>query len=178
MKAKILETNRLLLTPLNLTFLSYKYVQWMNNPLVYRFLETGGNYTLELLREYLLEVEKKDIHFWAILLKSNNKHIGNIKIDPINEKHNTGEYGIMIGDVDEWGKGYAKEASERVINECFKELKIRKITLGLLKPNKEAFRLYENLGFETEGILKQQCLFEGTYVDVIKMGLLKENWIK
>ena len=40
----------------------------------------------------------------GIHLKENCKHIGNIKIDPINKKHGTGEYGIMMGDKDEWGK--------------------------------------------------------------------------
>ena len=64
--------------------------------------------------------------FWAIHLKEGGKHIGNIKIDPVNKRHGLGEYGIMIGDSDEWGKGYAKEASELVIHHCFRDLRLRK----------------------------------------------------
>ena len=36
-------------------------------------------------------------------------------IDPIDEKRKSGEYGIMIGNKLEWGKGYAKEASKTII---------------------------------------------------------------
>ena len=44
-------------------------------------------------------------------------NIGNIKIDPINEIHKFGEYGILIGDKEYWGKGFAREASEEVLKE-------------------------------------------------------------
>jgi len=138
-------TNRLKLIPLSLYHLSEEYVSWMNDKAVIKHLESGGNYTLELLKEYLKEQEKKQILFWAIHLKSNNKHIGNIKIDPIVSK--SGEYGIMIGDKNTWGKGYAKEASIAVINYCFEQLHLKQITLGVLKENKAALKLYEKVGF-------------------------------
>ncbi len=58
-----LESERLLYVPLSLTHLSQDYVDWLNNPVIYEYLETGGNYTMEMLRDYLLEVEKKIFSF-------------------------------------------------------------------------------------------------------------------
>ena len=115
----VLETDRLLLKPLNKSYLSQNYVDWMNDSEVNRYLESGGNYNLNKLNEYLMEVERNPKYFWAIILKEINKHIGNIKIDPIDPDKFFGEYGIMLGDRNEWGKGIAKEASEKVINFCF-----------------------------------------------------------
>ena len=103
----MLESDRLLCVPLSMAHFSPEYLDWLNNPAIYEYLDTGGSYTQEMLKNYLSEAEKKDILFWAIHLKTDNKHIGNIKIDPVNLKHGWGEYGIMMGDMNEWGKGNA-----------------------------------------------------------------------
>ena len=176
MKAPILHTDRLLLKPLSFEHLSQDYVDWLNDVEVYKYLETGGNYTFEMLNEYLKEVEKKDIYFWAVHSKANDLHIGNIKIDPINYKHSVAEYGIMMGRKSEWGKGFAKEATQRIIDFCFNELKIRKITLGVVADNFAALKLYEKLNFKIEGIYKKHGLYQGKYCDIIRMALFNPNF--
>ena len=175
MKAQILENGRLILKPLSLVHLSQDYVDWLNDIEVYKYLETGGNYTIDMLRDYLIDVEKKDIYFWGIHLKENNLHIGNIKIDPVNSKHSVAEYGIMVGRKSEWGKGYAKEATLIILNYCFNELKIRKITLGVVKDNTSAFNLYQRIGFEIEGIYKNHVFYQGKFCDVARMAFFNPN---
>ena len=171
MKAIPLETGRLLLKPLSLEHLTQDYVDWLNDVEVYRYLETGGNYTIEMLRDYLTEVQKRDIYFWAIHLKTNDLHIGNIKIDPVNSRHGYAEYGIMMGRRSEWGKGYAKEATVKIIEFCFQKLNIRKLALGVVSANTTAFNLYKKLGFEIEGVYKKHGLYQGKYYDIFRMAL-------
>lgn len=48
-----LESERLKLMPLGLELLSSDYVKWMNDPEIIAYLETGGDYTLEKLEEFL-----------------------------------------------------------------------------------------------------------------------------
>ena len=168
-QAPELQTKRLILSPLSKKYASEAYVSWMNDIDVYRYLESGGDYTFEQLQTYLEEVEKMNIFFWAIRIKENNKHIGNIKIDPINVRHAKGEYGILMGDQTEWGKGYAKEASEAVIDFCFTELQLRKITLGVVANNMSAVKLYTKLGFEVEGVYKKHGIYGSEYCDIIQM---------
>ncbi len=169
MKAVKLESQRLVFEPLALKHLSMTYVNWLNNVEVNKYLESGGDYTLEKLETFLKEQEIKNILFWAIYIKESKKHIGNIKIDPINLEHNSGEYGIMMGDTAEWGKGYAKEASLKIIDHCFKDLKLSKITLGVVDQNKAALKLYENIGFEQESIIPNQGIYEDVMCDCIRM---------
>ena len=147
MKAEILISERLVLRPLTKAYATKAYVNWMNDLEVIKHLESGGNYTLKMLQNYLEEQEERDIYFWAIHEKSTNKHIGNIKIDPINDIVQEGEYGIMMGDRNSWGKGYAKEASKIIIDYCFDNLKLNAINLGVLEENKAAVALYEKLDF-------------------------------
>ena len=143
-----LKTTRLILKPLQLKFLSDRYLNWMKDPDIIKHMESGGeNYSHHMLKDYLLKIESDRINSWAIILKSDNLHIGNIKIHPIDKKNLVGEYGIMIGDKKTWGQGFANEASIAVIKYCFKSLFLKEITLGVKRNNVSAIKLYKNLGF-------------------------------
>ena len=176
MKARLLESDRLVYKPLSQEHHSQEYVEWMNDPDVIRYLESGGDYTSDKLLHFLQDVEKKGILFWAIHLKSNGKHIGNIKIDPFIEKYGLAEYGIMMGRKSEWGKGYALEATKRILDFCFYVIGIRKITLGVVIDNKAAFGLYKKLGFRTEGIYKHHTLHDGKYCDIARMAMFNPEF--
>ena len=79
-----LKTNRLVLNPLNRSYCSLNYLSWINDEQVIRFLETKKGTSLYDLEQYLYSIEKKKIFAWAIVIKLNNKHIGNIKIGKVN----------------------------------------------------------------------------------------------
>lgn len=173
----LLQSTRLKLEPLSSKFCTQKYVSWLNDLDINKFLETKGGYTLNSLNSYLENIENNNILAWAILIKENNKHIGNIKIDPINHRHGLGEYGILLGDKTEWHKGYAQEASKLVIDYCFKELNLRKINLGVVAKNVGALNLYKELGFCEEAVYKSHGKYDGEYCDVVRMFLFNENFI-
>lgn len=137
-------------------------------------MESGGDYTYSQLKIFLKNVEESNIYFWAICLKDSNKHIGNIKIDPINSFLNSGEYGIMIGEKSEWGKGYAEEASKAVIDFCFSsDVGLSSITLGVLKENVTAIRLYRKLGFSIDEKLQKEMSS-----DVLRFKLENKHHLK
>lgn len=175
MKAIKLESNRLLFEPLGTKHLSENYLNWLNDKKINAYMESGGDYDIEKLKNYLILNEKKQILFWAILKKSEKKHIGNIKIDPINLEELSGEYGILIGEKSVWNKGYGFEASKTIINYCFKNLKLKKINLGVIKNNIRALELYRKLGFVEYKIIdnyKSKNGFNGVY---IRMSLKNEK---
>jgi ribosomal-protein-alanine N-acetyltransferase len=172
MKAVSIETPRFYLERLSSQHLSQKYVDWMNDNQVNQFLESGGNYTLDMLNNFLLDITEKNIYFWAIKDKLDNKHIGNIKIDPINFRHGWGEYGILIGNQSYWGKGVGFEVSNAVIDFCFEgNLKLRKINLGVRAENIAAIALYNKLGFEIEGVYKKHSVTTTGFDDVLRMSI-------
>ncbi len=169
MKAENLESERLYYKRVSIEHLTQDYLDWMNDPEVFQYMESGGNYTFQMLQSFIEEQDKKDILFWAISIKDTGKHIGNIKIDPIDSENNSGEYGIMIGDRTAWGKGYAREASKTIINHCFEKHELSKITLGLIQDNTKALELYKKLGFEIEEIKLNQISSNNTLRNVIRM---------
>ena len=166
-----LTSERLIFKRLSPEHVSESYLSWLNDSEVNSFLETKGNYTMDMLKSYLEEQYKKDIFFWAIHLKDSNRHIGNIKIDPINLENNSGEYGILMGDKLNWGKGYAKEASLSIIKYCFEELKLSKITLGVIEDNINAVALYKKLGFIIDEVKIGVGIYNNKLSNSLRMSL-------
>lgn len=178
MKVPFLSSERLFLKPISEDHISDIYLSWLNDSEVLKFLETEMPYSIEKLQDYILDAKQKKLLFWGIHLKDSGLHIGNIKIDPINFRHGLGEYGILMGNRNEWGKGYAKEASWEVIKHCFQDLNLRKITLGVVEENISAYVLYKKLGFEVEGFFKDHGLYDGRYCNIIRMALFKDSFVK
>lgn len=171
MKNIDLESERLIFIRLSEQHISTTYLNWLNDSEVYKYLETGGSYTMDMLKAYVNEQYKKEIYFWGIHLKDSNKHIGNIKIDPINLETNSGEYGILMGDRSNWGKGYAKEASLAVIKYCFDEVKLDKITLGVVEDNINAVFLYKKIGFKVDTIIDGTKPYNNKISNSLRMSL-------
>jgi len=170
-----LDGERLRLKPISMEHCTDRYVSWMNDPEVYKYLETGRDYTKEMLADYIQTLLSRNTFFWGIHTKEGDKHIGNIKIDPINNRHGYGEYGILMGDKSQWGQGYAREASLLVIDFCFHELKLRKINLGVVSANTIALGLYQKLGFIIEGTYKQHGYYDNKLQDLIIMALFNKE---
>ncbi len=78
----------------------------------------------------------------------------------------------LIGDVRYRGKGYGKRATALWIRHGVANLGLRKIYLNTLETDLRNIRLNEELGFEVEGILRNECWFDGEYHDILRMALL------
>ncbi len=48
----------------------------------------------------------------------------------------------------------------------------RSLHLGVFSTNLRAMSLYKSMGFEVEGVLRNQYLINGVYVNEILMGLI------
>tara|TARA_Y100000766_G_C18826246_1_gene565655 strand:- start:599 stop:1132 length:534 start_codon:yes stop_codon:yes gene_type:complete len=177
MKNIDIESHRLSFRRLSNNYVSEDYVSWLNDVEVNMFLETRGNYNLKKLSLYVERLYKNEAFFWAIIRKDNGKHIGNIKIDPIDFKTSTGEYGILIGDKGSWGQGFAKESTIRILDFCFNDLKLSKISLGLIEENIKAFKLYKKIGFQIDEI-KSAGIYNNKFCNSLRMSLNVKSYRK
>lgn len=124
------------------------YAGWLNDPEVNLFLATKEA-TVNSVRAFIEEKNaQENALFFGIFLKEDGKHIGTIKLEPIELEEKRATIAIMIGDKKQWGKGYAAEAMQLLIDWCFQELGCQEVNLGVIAKNTSAIRLYEKLGFE------------------------------
>ncbi len=167
-----IEGQRICLRPVAVSDVDGPYCGWMNDPAVTRFLEArfSKNDKASLKKFVQRALENKDIVFLAIVLKDGNRHIGNIKLGPINREHGYGDVGIIIGEKDCWGKGYATEALKLLSDYAFQKLKLHKLTAGCYSSNTASAKAFLAAGFDQEGIRKSHYLCEGKYVDGLLFG--------
>ena len=151
-----LESDRLQLRELASTDVTNNYVSWLNDAEINQYLESRFcKYKHEDVKQFV-EDSRCCLHtvLFGIFVKKNMKHIGNIKIGPINLNHKRASIGILIGDKNEWGNGYASEAIQLVTEFGFEELSLMKITAGCYESNKGSKKAFEKSGYEVEGFFK------------------------
>ena len=150
------------------------YAQWMNDTVVTQYLESRfADNSRENLKNYVKE-KRADPNsvFFAIVLNDNLRHIGNIKLGPINWGHRRASVGIVIGETDCFGLGYATEAIGLIVNFAFGKIGLHKLTAGCYEPNLGAKKAFQNNGFSVEGIRKDQAICNGNYVAIFELGLI------
>ncbi len=81
---------------------------------------------------------------------------------------------IGIGDENYLGKGYGKEAIAELLNYGFNTLNLYRIQLNVISFNTPAIKLYEKVGFQKEGTMKEFVLRNGQRHDLYMYAKLKK----
>ena len=172
-----LEGDRLYLREVRPTDVNENYYRWMNDPEVTASLESRFYpNSMEQLREYVnAKLGDRNNVFLAIILKEGDRHIGNIKLGPINWIHRFADVGLLIGEKDCWGKGYASEAIRLVVDYAFLQLNLHKLTASMYEDNHGSLKAFQRAGFQVEGVRKQIFYYRGKYVDSILVGVVKPD---
>lgn len=112
---------------------------------------------------------------FAIELKDERTYIGGCGIASIDGKNHTATVGIFLGNA-YCGQGYGTDAMKVLVDFCFQEVNLHKVSLSVYGFNTRAIRSYEKVGFQTEGVLREEVFRFGQYHDKIMMGLLRAEW--
>lgn len=108
----------------------------------------------------------------GVITLTNSKAIGLLAFLDFDKTQLKAELRKLIGEPEYRGKGLAKEATRCWIEHGFANLGLRKIYLNTLDTNFRNIRLNEELGFKVEGILRNECYFDGEYHDILRMSLI------
>lgn len=106
-------------------------------------------------------------------LRSDRRHIGNLKLGPIDRPNRRVELGILIGEADCRGGGYGREAIEAATDYAFDRLDLHKVTAGYIEPNLASGRAFAAAGYVEEARLSQEFHFEGTWVANVRLGRIR-----
>jgi RimJ/RimL family protein N-acetyltransferase len=170
----MMESDRLLLRPLTEGDVTERYVSWLNDPAVNRYLEIRfSKQTKESVGKFVASMEADSMVFlFGIFWKDKDLHIGNIKLGPICQRHKAAEIGLLIGDRAFWGKGIATEAIKAVVKFGFETMGIQKIEAGCYQSNAGSLKAFEKAGFKIEGVVRSRWVVDGKRQDGYRMGIL------
>lgn len=172
-----LETKRLILKKLSIDELNGNYVKWLNDPEVCKYNSHGEKkYTKEMAEDFIKSLQRDEAkEVYAVYLRENGKHIGNISLQQISHKNRNAEIAYLFGEKEYWGKGYAKEASDKLLDRAFKELELHRIYFGTHIENLPMQKLGKKLGFVKEGVLKDAQFKNGKFNDIVVYGKIEEE---
>ena len=173
----LIETERLQIIPFSESYLTLKYIGWLNDPEVVRYSEQRHViHTLETCRQYLASFAGTSNYFWAITEKNQDTgHIGNINAY-LDTNNSLADVGIIIGEKKVWGTGYGSEAWIAVCSFLFEIKQIRKVTAGTTAANKAMVNLMKTSGMVNDGKRLKHYLEDGNEVDIIHMAFFSDYW--
>ncbi|MGI0056051.1 MAG: GNAT family N-acetyltransferase [Nitrosarchaeum sp.] len=176
-KKKKIHGKKIILRSVKISDVTNNYVEWLKDEEVIQFLELRfTKHTKDTVKEFVRNIQNdSNFLFLAIIRNDSKKHIGNIKLGPIDWIHQHGDIGILIGDKDSLRKGYASDAIKTLTDFVFDELNLHKITAGIYEENIGSLKAFLKSGFEIEGLRKEQFRFNGKYVGQIIVGKINKN---
>lgn len=173
MLAKPLTTPRLILRNLKLSDVGDRYLAWLRDSAINRYLESRFEEHTEASIGSFIECvnESPDSVLFGIFLADSGHHIGNIKLGPINRRHRRAEIGLMLGERTEWGMGYASEAIRAVSDFGLDQLGLHKIAAGCYEENVGSLKAFIKAGYSQEARLPDYWEVDGKFQAQLWLGI-------
>jgi len=149
-----------------------RVLAWRNHPNVRRYMYTQHEITLAEHQRWF-ERSLPDPKKHLLVFEANHQPLGFVNF---NAAANEG--------IADWGfyaapdapKGSGRQLGRAALSHAFNELKLHKVNGQALAYNERSIQFHQTLGFQQEGILRDQHFDGERYHDVICFGLLCHEW--
>lgn len=175
-----MESNRLLIRPTVFADCTF-FAQWLEtDPEVSEFftMNQERDYN-EIAQEYVVRTLDSTMMQFTIVYKETGNPIGRIYLSHIDDHADSLDITrIYIGDKEYRGRGLGEESLRLLLEYCFINLHMERVTLDHMQENKRAASLYQKLGFQYEGCLRHAGKKDGVYIDLMLMSMLRSEYYK
>lgn len=160
------------LIPLSQEYLDM-VLEWRNRLDVRKNMYSSHVITLE---EHLLWFERicKDITKKYFIFQLNDRPCGVIGFVDINVESKSSSWAFYSGDTSIRGVGSLMEVA--ALDYAFNVLELEKLYCEVLEFNDPVIQFHRKHGFLQEGIFKKHHFSEGTFWDVYRLAIFKEDW--
>jgi len=169
-------TDRLLLNSISSKDRENIY-QGLSNPAVIKYY--GVSYssleeTDEQMNWYTNLLKSNTGIWWAIRNSDTSEFLGAIGINDLHSEFRRAELGFWLLP-EFWGKGFIKEAADRVIGYLFKEIEIHRLEAYVETENKNSCKVLKKLGFQHEGRMVDCEIKNDHYISTDLFALLNPD---
>ena len=173
-----IQGERCYLRPLTREDLDGNWGSWLNDPEVTRHMFRGAFPESEESNKAFYELVRNSPNdlVLAIAAADDDVHVGNVGLHRIDWVNRSAEFGILVGEKEYWSRGIGSEATEAIVRHGFDKLNLHRIWLGVFADHDGAIKVYERIGFKTEGRLREAILRDGDAQDQLIMGLLAHEF--
>ena len=156
-------------------------LEWMHDEEIQKgFRKPMLTYTKKMAMEFIKKSkyeikEGESIHF--AITNSKDEYLGTISLKNLDLVSYSAEYAVVIRKGVQ-GKGYAKEATLKLLEKGFIDYGLERIYLNVLSENEKANELYKRCGFVYEGEARKAVAINGIFHSLKWYSMLKEEYIE
>lgn len=151
-------------------------VRWFNDPEVNKTLILDETLYLDKTIDWFKRAISDDSRRDFLIETLDEKPIGFAGLVGIDHRDKIAEIYIVIGEKEYWGKGVMAQAESLLIKWGFETLNLHKIWAQARPMNVASIITMKKLGFQIEGTLRQERYIAGEWIDVIRAGLLRDEF--
>lgn len=152
-----------------------KIMNWRTSPEVSSYMYTNHNLSIEDQKKWFKNINNDStVSYWIIVV--DRIDVGVLNLYDIDMKNKRCFWAYYIGDSSARGKGVARQLECNIYDYVFYEMGLNKLCCEVLAFNEKVIQIHEKFGSEIEGVFKQHIFKNNTFLDVVRMGILKEKW--
>src|SRR5579884_950726 len=116
--------------------------------------------------------DSRNSYAFTIYVRATLRPIGNTSLIDVDFRDRTAEFGILIGESDERGKGYGTETARLMLDYAFTALGLHNVMLRCYDFNEAGKRAYQKAGFREFGRRHESRFMGGRFWDELYMQAL------
>jgi RimJ/RimL family protein N-acetyltransferase len=133
--------------------------------------------SLEATNEWIIQAENNPLaRAYAIIHV--DRHVGNFILDQMNSRARNSRLSIYIGSDSDRGGGIGRTALYHGLCEAFDKWELHKVWLLVHEKNELGVRAYQRMGFEIEGVHRDEFAIDGEWLNGLYMGILEPEFRK
>ena len=154
-------------------------LSWVNDPEVVGNLAAFSGKPLTRADElaWIERVQASETErVFSVLAAEDGRYLGQVGINQIFWRSRVGRLSVVIARRGEMGRGFGSAAIARVLDVAFHDLRLHKMWLMVFEHNTRSLRTYTRLGFQREGLLREEYFHEEDWHNMVRMSLLDREW--
>ena len=116
-----------------------------------------------------------EVHFAIETCQIKTHLVGQVSLVGYQKKERKAELTIFLRP-NNWGKSIGSAATKLITHFGFTQLNLNKVFLHCYSSNERAKKLYQRLGFVSEGVLRDFVYKDGVFRDAIHFGMLRSEF--
>lgn len=148
-------------------------LSWRNTPTVRENMYTSHEITLTEHLSWWARIQDSGSQQY-FMYEYQDKPLGIVGFTNIDENNQNSSWAFYASPNAPKGNGSRMEIL--ALDYAFNELKLHKLCCEVLGFNTPVIKLHEKFGFKVEGIFREQYHRDSLFIDIYRLGILKDEW--
>jgi UDP-4-amino-4,6-dideoxy-N-acetyl-beta-L-altrosamine N-acetyltransferase len=145
-----------------------------NQPEVRRYMYTDHEISKAEHFKWLQRLKASQSQSVFVIL-SESMPVGVVSLAAINTTHRSADWAFYL-DTTLQGKGLGSRVEFWLLDHAFGTAGLEKLNCEVLETNPAVIKMHQKFGFMIEGVRRQNIIRDGQRVDVVLLGITRDEW--